>query len=560
MPAAARRGSADLSSGRRTARLRLASLLTLAAFGVAGARLAKIQLIEHSHYSDLADAQHTHRVTLEPARGRIFDRNGFLLAGNTPVVTFEVYWPGVPEGSEGGIDSLCRLLDPGREPDRRGVNQVIARDMSFDQALPLLAGGLPRGVNWRVGERRTYPLEDAAATILGRCGPCGPEGLEAELDDLLSGTEGVRFVERSAYPGLSITDPSAENIAPRDGTDIVLTIDSRFQCIVQEELQMAVEESQASWGAAVVVDPSCGDILAMGSYPVRSADGALAANNCIASMHEPGSTFKIVTLAACLEGGLVTAPDSFDCSAGKIPVADRTISDCHTFGVLTVEEIIAHSSNVGTIRMAQLLDDSTLYGTCRDFGFGSLTGIELPGERAGILRPPSEWSGLSHASIAIGQEVAVTPLQLAMAYCAVANGGMLYQPRLVMSSVSDGEERDWSLFPSRRVMSEETSAEMRRILRCAVQYGTGTSASLDAVGVAGKTGTAERLGLGRGVYLSAFAGMLPADDPSIVAVVVIDAPSYEYRYGSTLAAPAFRRIVERILACEPALALARSGS
>ncbi len=556
--------SDEMSCDRRTARIRLAAVLTLALFGVALARLVRIQLIEHAHFSSIADAQHTRRESLEPRRGRILDRNGFLLAGNTPVVTFEVYWPNVPHGCEGAIDSLCiELRDSGESavtPDRTGINQVLVRDIPYEKALPFIEAGLPRGVNLRVGERRTYPLGDQTSMILGRAGGGCLEGLEAEFDQLLSGTGGVRFVERSAYPGMSVTDSRADNVLPVDGSDLMLTIDSRFQCIVQEELRAAVELSGGSWGAAVVVDPSNGDVLAMGSWPLRAPDGSIAVNNCIGSIHEPGSTFKLVTLAACLEESLVTAADSFDCSRGMIPVADRTISDCHVYGVLSVEGIIAHSSNVGTIRLAQMLSDSTLYDYCRAFGFGFRTGLELPGEEGGILRPPAQWSGLSHACLAIGQEVGVTPLQLAMAFSAVANGGILYQPRLIMASREDGSWRSWASFRSRRVVSVETAREVRRILACAVDYGTGISAAVEGVTVAGKTGTAERLAFGSGAYLSAFAGMIPAEQPELVAVVVIDRPGFAYRYGSMLAAPAFSRMMSQIISCEPGLALDGSAA
>ena len=553
------RSQDEMSCDRRTARIRLAAVLTLALFGVAFAKLVRIQLIEHAHYAGLADAQHTHRETLEPRRGRILDRNGFLLAGNTPVVTFEVYWPNVPVGSEASIDTLCmRLRNSGRDAvilDRTGVNQILARNVPYEEALPFIEAGLPSGVNLRMVELRTYPLGDQTAMILGRAGQGCLEGLEKEFDQLLSGTAGVRYVERSAYPGMSVTDSRADNLMPVDGSDLMLTIDARFQCIVQEELREAVEHSGGSWGAALVVDPSNGDILAMGSWPVRAPDGSIAANHCISSIHEPGSTFKLVTLAACLEEGLAVSSDSFDCSTGKIPVADRTISDCHVYGVLSVEEIIAHSSNVGTIRLAQLMSDSLLYAYCRAFGFGSRTGLELPGEEGGILRPPSQWSGMSHACIAIGQEVGVTPLQLAMAFSAVANGGVLYQPRLIRASREDGAWRNWASFRSRRVISEETAGEMRRILASTVEYGTGMSAAVDGVTVAGKTGTAERLLFGSGVYLSAFAGMIPAEQPGLVAVVVVDRPGFAYRYGSTLAAPAFSRMMSGILSCEPGLAM-----
>jgi cell division protein FtsI (penicillin-binding protein 3) len=553
--------SSEMNPARRTARMRFAMAVTCAVFLVSLARLARIQLLDHEAYACMADAQHSHRVTLDPCRGRLFDRNGFLLAGNRPVVTIEVYWPGVVQGTESEIDSLyMRLCDTGAPtamPDRTGLNQILARDIPWEQASPIISGPLPRGVNWTVGAIRTYPLGDDGAAIIGRANRDRVEGFEQEFNSLLAGEPGVRFVERSAFPGMSITDPEADNVPQRDGSDIRLTLDARFQTVVQEELEEALEMSGGSWAAAVVVDPWNGDILAMGSCPVRTGSGAIDMNRCIESMHEPGSTFKIVTLAACLEEGLLTPSDSFDCSAGRIEVADRFISDCHQFGTLTVEEIITNSSNVGTIQMAQEVPDSIFDEYCRAFGFGVPTGIELPGESSGILRPRSQWSGLSKASISIGQEVAVTPLQLAMAFCVIANGGRRIQPRLVAASREDGCWRDWATFPGRRVISEETARTMRGILHTAVDSGTGTTAAIDGLSVAGKTGTAERLSLGPGVYLSAFAGMVPADNPNIVVVVVVDRPGFSYRFGSMLAAPVFRDIVERLVASEPSLAIDR---
>lgn len=539
--------------------MRLAVVATALFFALMVGRLASIQVLSHDRYKRLADAQHTHRVVMEARRGRILDRNGFLLAGNRAVVSFEVYWPSVPRGEGHLIDSLVSRLGDramvGVPVDRRGRNQILARDIPYEDVSDLLEGNLPLGVNWTVGSRRTYPLGDLAASVVGRCRDDALEGLESKLNSLLAGENGQRYVQRSAYPGLSMTDPEAENRLPRDGIDVMLTIDSRFQCIVQRELAKAVQRSGSRWGSAVVVDPHNGDVLAMGNYPVRAENGSLAMNYAVQGYHEPGSTFKIVTLSACLEEGTVAPSDTFDCSRGQIAVADHTISDCHRFGPLSVEEIFSHSSNVGTIKMANLLDDEVFYRYCRDFGFGSKTGVELPGESEGILKPPDQWSGVSKASIAIGQEVTVTPLQLAMAYAAIANGGILFQPRLVAASRSEEGWRSWATFPLHRVLSPETSGEIRRMLATAVREGTGTTAGIPQVAVAGKTGTAERLSVGTGEYLSAFAGMVPAHDPSVVVVVVMDSPESEYRFGSALAAPVFKEVVSSMLATEPEIAL-----
>jgi cell division protein FtsI/penicillin-binding protein 2 len=544
---------------RRVARAKLASFLTVVLFGVVVARLGQIQILNHARYHSRAEQQHTHRVQEEARRGKILDRNGALLAGNRAVVTFEVYWPSVEEGGRSAVDSLVGRLGPwacaSRPLQPRGVNQILARDVPYDSAAVYIEEGLPTGVNWTVGSRRTYPLGDVTASVIGRYSADHSEGLESSRSSLLAGRDGLRYVRYSGGSDVCLTVPDAENRPPRDGMDLMLTLDSRLQSLSMEYLREAVDSSGSSWGAVVMVDPRCGDVLAMASYPVRCDNGALAMNHCLQGYHEPGSTFKLVTMAACLEEGVVDPRDEFDCSRGQIAVADRTISDCHKFGRLTVEEIFAHSSNVGTIKLARLLEDEVFYGYCTDMGFGSRTGVELPGESSGLLSPPAEWSGVSKASIAIGQEVTVTPLQMAMAYAAVANGGILYQPRVVKACRGQEGWQELATFARRRVFSPETAARIRRMMHLAVEEGTASTAGVHGVEVAGKTGTAERLSQGEGEYLSAFVGMVPADSPRLVTVIVMDSPDYEYRFGSALAAPLFAEVVDQAIGVEPALAL-----
>ncbi|MBN1435081.1 penicillin-binding protein 2 [Candidatus Fermentibacterales bacterium] len=554
----------ELTASRRRSRIRFVLFSVVFCFSIVTLSLFRIQVSSHEYYLSVADAQHTHTVQLEPRRGRIYDRSGYLLAGNTSVVTFEVYWPSVIQEQLPRIDSLvARLGDHalvGVPVERWSSNQTIARSVPLETASPILAGGVPAGVNWRIGSVRSYPMGEMCAAVLGRWSPDLCEGLEMSMDHLLRGEAGFTVVERSAFPGLHMPSLDAERRPSRDGVDLRLTIDSRFQTIVQEELQRGVDESGAAWGAAVVMDPWSGEILALGSYPVRSGSGCLAVNHCISGYHEPGSTFKVVTLAACLEEGVLVPSDTFDCSRGQIPVADRIISDCHRYGTLTIEEIAAHSSNVGIVKMVSLLPDSVIFSYCRRMGFGSRTGIELPGESEGILRPPDQWSGLSRASLAIGQEVAVTPLQLACAFCAIANGGRLVRPRLILASCDGERWRDWADLPASRALEAGTSSMVLRMLETAVEEGTGTTAAVPGIRVAGKTGTAERLSQGEDEYLSAFVGLLPAESPDLVIAVVFDGPDYEYRFGSALAAPAFATMAREILAVEPELAMGHGSS
>jgi len=524
------------------------------------ARLFSIQVLHHESYSEAADRQHMSSAVLEAGRGRIYDRNGFLLAGNRTVVSFEVYWPQVPAGGEARVDSLVVALGDHAitpAPLRRGSgNQILAVGVPIIEALGLM-GSVPAGTCFRVGQERTYPLGDMAAGIIGRYSSDGSEGLESWLDDALSGVDGELLVERSAAGRFNLADPEAQNTPAEDGLDHILTIDARFQCIVMEELADVMEQTGAEWAAAVVLDPCTGEILAAGSVPVRSEAGALTMNHCFQGYHEPGSTFKIVTYSACLEEGLLSDSMSFDCSAGYIPVGGHNIYDSHRMDVLGYEEVITLSSNVGTVMMSQLLDEEVLCRYARDFGFGSYTLVGYPGESRGIVPDPSlpGWSALSSAQLAIGQEVTVTPLHLALAYAVIANGGSLYYPRLVEATRSGTEWVETEPVVRSHPISAETADAVRRTLTRAVEEGTGTSAAVPGVTIAGKTGTAERLSKADGGYLSAFVGMVPAENPSLVVAVVIDDPDYVYRWGSTAAAPAFSVMVSRMLAVEPCLAL-----
>lgn len=550
----------EISPERRSARLHMLMIFTGIGFLVVTGRLINIQIVHHDFYADLARSQHTTQIDVEARRGRILDRNGYLLAGNRTVVTFQVYWPEVSEGSEAVLDSLVFLLGEHARAEipleRLPGNQIIAFNVPYHIAMNLMNSGLPAGVSADVEQERTYPMGDEASGIVGRYTKSGSEGLEDWFNSVLRGVDGILYIEKSAAGRFNLTDPEAENVHALDGRDIMLTIDSRFQHIVMEELLQAMERYGSSWAAAVVVDPANGEILAAGSVPVRAENGALAMNHCFQGYHEPGSTFKVITYAACIEESLLDEDDLFDCSAGNIIVSGEKITDAHEMGVLYRDEVIINSSNVGVVMFTQLIQDTLLCDYCRDFGFGSQAMVEYPGESRGIMPYPGSamWSGVSLAQIAIGQEVTVTPVQLAMAYCVIANGGTLYYPRL-LEAFWNGErwEPEESIIRSHPI-SPETAEIVRRTLRAVVEEGTGTAASVSGVTVGGKTGTAERLS-GDSDFLSAFVGMVPAENPSLVVVVIIDDPDYEYRWGSASAAPVFSEIVSRILTIEPELAL-----
>ncbi len=555
--------SSEISPERRSARLKLMMAVALVGFLACIARLVDIQLLHHREYARMASHQHTTRVRVEARRGRILDRNGYLMAGNRTVAAFQVFWPQVPKGGEAAVDSFVAglgdlaVVEPG---DRCGGNMILAGAVAFDTAMELAGRGLPPGVSMVLRQVRTYPMGDLAAGIIGRYNGESSEGVERWFDDELSGEDGNLYMGRSGSGKCIMIDPDADNVYAVDGTDIMLTIDARFQCILVEELEKALEEYGGAWAAAVLVDPRTGEILAAGSVPVRAENSSLAMNHCFQGYHEPGSTFKVVTYAACIEEGLIAPDEMFDCSKGFIEVAGELISDSHRLGVLGRDEVMINSSNVGTVMMAEILGDTTLVDYCRRLGFGLKSMVEYPDESRGILPEPGSagWSGVSLAQLAIGQEVVVTPLQLAMAYTTIANGGILYYPRLLHARLeSDRWIAEKSVVRS-TPFSTRTAEVVRRTLRAVVEEGTGTTAALAGVSVGGKTGTAERLNGDTG-YLSAFVGLVPAEDPNFVLAVIIDGPDYVYRWGSASAAPTFARMASRIISTEPELALSPVG-
>lgn len=542
---------------RVSARLMFINILVFVFVIISIAKLAGIQVKHHEEYLQAAAEQQNRRVNVEAHRGEIFDRNGYLLAGNFTEATYEVFWRNVPSESVGEIDSLIVKLGDYTDLEIPiqpcPGNQVIAEGVTYEYATEIM-NSVSNYVDCSFVTKRVYPMGDVMMPVVGSYNSHVSQGLEHQMQDFLEGEDGVRYFEVSEWSHLNAVDVGADNIQPVHGRDLYLTIDARYQEIAMSELERAVEESGSSWGAIVIINPDNGDILSLASYPVRNENGSLAQNHCIQSSHEPGSVFKAITLATALDINAVSVSDSFDCTQSYIEIAGYKINESHPIGeILNLTEVIALSSNVGTVQLANLIADSTLHQYCVDFGFGHKTRIDFPSEQSGLITDLSRWSALSKANLAIGQEVAATPLQIAMAYGAIANGGLLFRPRLVASTYESGLLHPLAESPFRRVISEGTSATVRSILASVVTEGTGSSAQINGVTVAGKTGTAERLV--EDGYLSAFAGMVPAENPKLVAVVIFDMPDYEYRWGSALAAPTFQNVVSRILSTSPEIAL-----
>ena len=448
------------------------------------------------------------------------------------------------------------------------------RGAILDRRGDPLAVTLPADSRRQLAPERRYPRGQLSSQVVGfvsRDG-AGCEGIERACDTWLRGEPGMQVLGANARGQLA-SIPGGRDRPPADGDDVRLTIDPTAQSVLERELARCVSESGAASASAVFLDPRTGDVLAMGSYPtfqparVGESRPDERRNRVLTDINEPGSTFKLITVAACLEEGVVT-PGTLVESCEELELAGgHVLHDKEDYGWVSVEEALRRSVNTATANLARKVGPTALYRYARAFGFGCVTGITLPGEVSGILRRPAHWSGRSLETIAIGQEVACTPLQLACAYGAVANGGVLMKPRIVLE-VRDSRGSLVREFPPtrvRRVISEGTARDLRRILTSVVENGTATAAQIPGLDVAGKTGTAQRIDPDTHLYdpgrhVSSFVGFLPADDPRLVGVVVVDRPG-GVGYGGQVAAPCFRRIVEgTMLASRTPLAELASAS
>jgi cell division protein FtsI (penicillin-binding protein 3) len=379
----------------------------------------------------------------------------------------------------------------------------------------------------------------------------GQAGVEKFYNQKISGDGGKLFIERDSG-GRSY---ESFEMASKPGQDVVLTLNEMVQYRAEQALATAVAQSHAKSGTAIVLDPNTGEILALANAPTfdPNAPGAVAAetrtNGALQNIYEPGSTFKIVTYSAAIEKGLAKPDDKIDCQMGSITVAGRVIHDHHPFGVLTVAEALAKSSNVGAIKLGLRVGEQSLYEFIKRFGFGSRTGVELPWETSGILNPvnPS-----SIGSIAMGQEVGVTPLQMAAAFGAVANSGMRVAPHIVREIRSPSGVVIQRTNPEqRRVISAETANQLKGMLEGVTLRGTAKKAQLDGYSAAGKTGTAQKIdpktrSYSKTKYVASFVGFAPVEHPAVVIIVVIDEPAGSH-HGGDVAAPVFREIAEQIL-------------
>jgi len=517
-------------------------------------RVAWLQLVLHASFVERADRLQEQRVLLQPVRGNLLDRRGRVLARDLTTYSVSAA-PREMSDPRGTARALARLLAIDARRLQRSFGERprflwVARRISPETGQRVAALGR-RGVYLSTETRRVYPLGPAAGEILGRTNldNDGVEGLELELDDVLRGRPGWATLFRDGR-GRSHSLPGALTRPPLDGDHVVLTIDADLQSIAESHLAAAVESLRAARGFAMFLDPRTGEILAAVTVPHQAPGKARQWN--FTDTYEPGSTFKLVVASAALEEGVASPDRVYLASAtGEAEVVPGVhFHDVHKAARFRFRDAVRWSSNIVMGKLGVQLGDERLYRYATALGFGSITGVSFPGEAAGRLRGPDRWSLRSAPTIAIGHEVAVTPIQLTLAYATIANGGVLMRPMLVREvRAPDGATRP-ELHPeaARRVFSPHTTALMREMLTAVVDSGTGRAARVPGVRIAGKTGTAQKYDAqigtyGKGQYLSSFVGFLPAEDPQLVGVVVIDEPRGGHYYGGEVAAPVFREVV-----------------
>jgi len=509
------------------------------------------------HLTEIALSQQTKQIVLPAHRGSVLDRNGDELAVGKPAQT--VYaTPYLLEDPKAAADELCDALQINRKRKRRAVEKLlsdkesgfayVARTVDPDLARAAVGLGLP-GVGSYAEEERTYPLKGTAAQVIGFAGTDnqGLAGIELTYDKELSGQAGSETVVR---------DPSGHALKtvahkePQSGENVRLTLDREIQYYAEDVLEKTVRDTGATAATGIVMDPRTGEILVManmtreGFHGFGKGDQAAEKNRAVTDVYEPGSIFKLVTISGALADGTVKPGTQFSVP-WSMWVADREIHDSHPHATeaYDVRRILRESSNVGAVKIGIEMGKAGLSEWVAAFGFGTPTGIDFPGESGGIVLPVEQWSGSSIGNIPMGQGIAVTAIQMASAFAAVANDGVQVKPRLVAqvgAALHDDVEQH-------RVIPAKVARQVRKMLQSAVDdaTGTGTQARIPGYEVAGKTGTAEiplpdGSGYAKGVYVASFVGMAPADDPRLVVLVAVDGTAM---FGGDAAAPAVREIM-----------------
>ena len=538
----------------------LGAMLLLWCFAICG-RLVYLQIFRYGSFAKQAEHQQQRAIPLAAKRGVIYDRAGRELAMSVLVDSaFAV--PSETKDLPTAVSLITRITGE----DARVVLADCRAHKSFcwlarkadDETIERIKSLNLQGIHFQREPKRFYPNRDLAAQVLGEVGmeDSGQSGIEHEFDDQLRGSAGKMFISVDARKQW-FSDVEKQ---PETGDSLVLTVDKNIQYIAEKELEQAIHDTQAIAGTVIVENPHTGEILALANRPTfdpnqhKQITPAALTNRAVSYVYEPGSAFKVVTISAALEEKLTNPDEIFDCQMGAIVYNGMRIRDAKPHGLLPVWGVLAKSSNVGTIKIALRLGEERYYKYIRAFGFGQQTGIELPGETRGLTKTPSRWSKVSIAAISIGQEIGISPIQLAALVSTIANDGVRIAPRIVMGTTPpQGSLQTVAFHPAegQRVISPYTAAEMRSMMQKVVLEGTGREATLEGYSSAGKTGTGQKVDPATGVYsktkyVASFAGFAPVNNPQIVVTVILDSAVGRHQ-GGEISAPVFKRISQQVL-------------
>lgn len=537
----------------------LAGLLLLWVFGIA-ARLVEVQIVEHREWWKRGEKQQTRVFDLTPPRGVIYDRNGQELAMSVQVDSIFAVPADVPDHA-----TVSTLLAGVLGVDAKEIKEKLDSDKGFvwiARKVDADAGVRVRelklqGIYFQKEPKRFYPKRELAAQVVGYSGldDEGLGGIELNFDDTLRGINGRMEISMDARRKRL----AGVERRPEPGQNIVLSIDQNIQYIAERELDRAMQDTHAEAATCIVQNPHTGEILALASRPTFDPNASAHVppqqlkNRAISDVYEPGSMFKTVTLSAALEEKVTNPDEKFDVSQGFIVVGGARMRDAHRMGVLTTSEVLAKSSNVGAIKIGMRLGEDRLYKYIRAYGFGSSTGIELPGETRGLVKPVKNWSKTSIGAMSMGQEVGITAIQAISAVSSIANDGVWNAPRIVAGVTPPNSGPQTITFhpaEQRRVISPLTAAQMRKMMEGVVLFGTGRRAMLDGYTSAGKTGTAQKVDLRTGrygsKYVASFIGFAPVNQPAVTVAVIIDS-AVGLHQGGQVSAPVFQRVTQQVL-------------
>jgi cell division protein FtsI (penicillin-binding protein 3) len=548
------------TSGKKSRLYLLGAVLLLWCVVICG-RLVFLQIFSYGKFVKQAGHQQQRAIPLAAKRGVIYDRSGHELAMSVLVDSaFAV--PSEVKDLPTAVSLITRITGDDYNvvlADCRAHKTFcwVARKAS-DETIERINSLKLQGIHFQKEPKRFYPARDLAAQVLGSVGmeDSGQSGIEHEFDDELRGRPGKMFISVDAKRRW-FADVETQ---PDPGDNLVLTIDKNIQYIAEKELDQAIHDTQAIAGTVIVENPHTGEILALANRPTFNPNlrkqitpGALT-NRAVSYVYEPGSTFKLVTISAALEEKITNPDELFDCQMGSIVYNGMRIRDSKPHGILPVWGVLAESSDVGAIKIALRLGEDRFYKYIRAYGFGQQTGIELPGETRGLTKPPSRWSKVSIAAISMGQEIGISPIQLAGLISTFANDGIWVAPRILTGTVQPrGTPQTVAFHPgaSHRVISPYTAAEMRSMMQKVVLEGTGRKAILEGYTSAGKTGTAQKVDPATGAYsktkyIGSFGGFAPLNNPQIVVAVILDS-AVGLHQGGQISAPVFKRITQQVL-------------